>query len=175
MSKLVFDPTQLSEENKKIYEKMVAEREKLGAPFSGPYLALMNHPKLCEKIEELGRYLKFHGFLSREVYQFVVLAVAHFTQATFEWKDHIQHAIKAGVPASVIQNLQEEGISYKNFPEPYQLAANVLEFTLHWKNIPTDKQDHAIRFYGMQGFIEIVVLSGFYQLFSAINQGFNVN
>ncbi len=46
--------------------------------------------------------------------------------------------------------------------------------TLSWRNIPQSVQDEAIDIFGVEGFVELVVLSGFYQMFSGINQGFNV-
>lgn len=174
MSKLPFNPNTLNEKDKAIYDTMVAKRKSQGAPFDGPYAALMNHPELCQKIEALGYYLKFEGHLPRDVYQFVVLAVARETHATFEWEDHIKHAIAAGLSQDVIILLKAQGIS-GTFPDPYRLAAKVLTATQAWKNIPEEVQTEAISVYGMQGFIEIVVLSGFYQMFSSINQGFDIS
>lgn len=174
MSQLPFDPSKLTPQGKSIYENLVAKRKSQGAPFDGPYAALMNHPELCQKIEALGYYLKFEGHLPRDVYQFVVLTVAKETNSAFEWADHLPHAIAAGVPQNVIDTLKNQGLS-ASFPEIYQPAAAILAATLIWKNIPEDFQNKAIQAYGMYGFIEIVVLSGFYQLFSAINQGFDVD
>lgn len=174
MVKLPFDPNTLSPNDTAIYEAMVAKRKSQGAPFSGPYEALMNHPELCQKIEALGYYLKFQGHLPREVYQFVVLAVARETKAAFEWEDHIAHAVAAGVPQEVLDALKMHGVVAHPFTDPYRLAAKVLEATLFWKNIPAGVQSEALANYGICGFIEIVVLSGFYQMFSAINQGFDI-
>ena len=153
---------------------MVTRRKSQGAPFGGPYAALMNHPELCRRVEELGYYLKFEGHLRRDVYQFVVLSVARETRAEFEWVDHVQHANADGVPASVIDRLRVSGLSGDDFPDPYRLAALVLRSALPRRNIPAEVQSSAISSYGLLGFMEIVVLSGFYQMFSAINQGFGV-
>jgi 4-carboxymuconolactone decarboxylase len=174
MANLPFDPAALAPADRALYDAMVAQRAAQGAPFSGPYLALMNHPQLCQRIQDLGFYLKFEGHLARDVYQFVVLAVARQTGAAFEWSDHVGHARAAGVPDTVIAQLQERGLAGAPLPAPYGLAAQVLTHTLAWRNIPQDVQHAAITAYGMQGFVEIVVLSGFYQMFSAINQGFDV-
>lgn len=173
MAFLPFDPSELNAKDKMIYDTMVSERKKHGAPFGGPYAALMNHPELCQKIEALGGYLKFQGHLKRNIYQFVVLAVAQSTKAAFEWVDHVEHAKAAGIPDEVLTTLQKNGINTQ-YPQPYQLAAEVLKYTLTWKNIPDDLQQKAIKQFGKLGFIELVILSGFYQLFSAINQGFNI-
>lgn len=174
MAHLPFDPSQLSASDLAIYDRMAARRKAQGAGFGGPYAALMNHPQLCEKIEDLGYYLKFQGHLPREIYQFLVLGVAKYTGVAFEWIDHIEHAKAAGVPSTVVSALQSEGISHDAFPEPYGLIAQVLTATLAWKNVPQPLQDQCIQKYGVEGFVELVVLSGFYQMFSAINQGFAV-
>lgn len=174
MVKLPFNPNALSSQDKAIYEAMVTKREKQGAPFGGPYAALMNHPALCEKVEALGYYLKFQGHLPRDVYQFVVLAVAKETGAAFEWEDHQPHALEAGLPEATIEQLKLHGISKLPFLDPYRLAAEILAATLVWQNIPEKTQTQAIQEYGIYGFVEIVVLSGFYQMFSGINQGFDI-
>src|SRR5262249_57524793 len=85
-----------------LYEKMAARPKAHGEGFGGPYLALLNHPELARRIEELGLFLKFEGALSRTVYQFIVLTVAGATGADFEWHDHIAHASATGLPADVI-------------------------------------------------------------------------
>lgn len=175
MVKLPFNPDTLNGKDRALYEEMVAQRKSQEAPFGGPYAALMNHPELCQKVDALGYYLKFQGHLPREVYQFVVLSVARETKAAFEWVDHVQHALEAGVPQSIIETLREHGVSTTSFPAPYQYAAEVLNATLMWKNIPENVQANAIHSYGMHGFVEIVVLSGFYQMFSAVNEGFDIS
>lgn len=175
MVELPFDSNALNPHDKALYETMVAKRKQEGAPFGGPYAALMNHPALCEKVEALGFYLKFEGHLPREVYQFVVLAVAKATGAEFEWKDHVKHALSAGLTEEIIEALRLNGAENQQFPEPYGLVAEILTATLVWKNIPEKTQNQAIEKFGKCGFVEIVVLSGFYQMFSAINQGFNIS
>lgn len=174
MSSLPFNPNQLTTADRVLYECMATRRKEHGAPFDGPYAALMNHPQLCRRIEELGFYLKFEGHLPRNVYQFVVLSVARQTGAAFEWDDHFEHARAAGVPEQVIDMLKIQGVLKGAFPAPYQLAAQILAVTLSWENIPEEVQSAAIAAYGIEGFIELVVLSGFYQMFSTINEGFDV-
>ena len=75
----------------------------------------------------------------------------------------------------MIDALRTHGVAANDFPDPYRLAALVLQATLAWQNIPEQIQADSIRSYGLYGFVEMVVLSGFYQMFSAINQGFAVS
>jgi len=175
MAQLPFDPTKLSPSDLALYKRMVERRRAQGAGFGGPYSALMNHPELCEKIEDLGFFLKFHGRLPRDIYQFVVLCVAKSTGTAFEWIDHEEHARSAGVPSSAIDALRRNGIADPTFPAPYDFVAKALGATLAWKDVPQAVQDKCIETFGVQGFVELVVLSGFYQMFSAINQGFAIS
>lgn len=175
MVKLPFNPEILSHKERAIYEEMAAKRKNEGAPFGGPYAALMNHPELCQRIEALGFYLKFQGHLPRDVYQFVVLSVAKETNSAFEWYDHVDHAKASGVSEAVIEEVRTKGALTGEFQAPYQLAADVFKATFLWKNIPETIQTEAIQTFGILGFVELVVLSGFYQMFSAINQGLDVS
>lgn len=174
MATLPFDSAALAPADRALYDAMVARRRAQGAPFDGPYLPLMNHPQLCQRIEALGGYLKFDGHLPRDVYQFVVLGVARATGAAFEWDDHVAHARAAGVPDAVVAALAQHGPAAAGLPASYATAAAVLAHTLAWQDIPADAQAAAIARFGVEGFVEIVVLSGFYQMFAAINQGFAV-
>lgn len=175
MARLPFDPSALDAADRALYEGMVARRRGRGAPFGGPYDALMNHPEICRRVEALGFYLKFEGCLPRDVYQFVVLAVAKQTGSAFEWDDHLAHARAAGIPEEVIGLLREGGIAAGGFAPPYALVARVLAHTLVWQNLPEPVQEAAIEAFGVKGLVEIVVTSGFYQLISAVNQGFDVD
>src|SRR5215510_10887225 len=105
---LPFDPDKLGPADGAIYERLKARRAAVGAPFGGPYLALMNHPELTEKIEALGYLLKFEGALPRDIYQFTVLCVARACRAPFEWLDHVEHARQAGIPETVIENVRTD-------------------------------------------------------------------
>jgi 4-carboxymuconolactone decarboxylase len=172
MAALPFDETKLSAEDHALYAAMKAKRAAAGAPFAGPYLALMNHPHLAEKIEALGYYLKFEGRLPRNVYQYVVLRAARACDVPFVWVDHVAHAHAAGMPDQVIEAVRTRAAIA--LPEPYATAEPVVAAALAWQNIPEAAQDRAIALFGREGLVELVVLSGFYQMFAAINQGFAV-
>jgi 4-carboxymuconolactone decarboxylase len=54
------------------------------------------------------------------------------------------------------------------------LVQAILTKTMAWQVVPDDLQAHAAAEWGKRGLVEIVVLSGFYQMFAAINQGFDI-
>ena len=104
--------------------------------------------------------------------QFDATVVAHATGAGYEWQDHIAHAHAAGLPQDVIDCIGSARTAM--LPEPYALIHAILSKTTTWQPVPDDLQARAAREWGKRGLVEIVVLSGFYQMFAAINQGFDI-
>ena len=172
MSVLEMDPARFPVPARALYEQIAARRRAKGEGFGGPYLALLNHPALAERVEALGFYLKFEGVLPRVHYQFIVLSVAHATGAAFEWQDHVQHALTAGLPQNIIDGIA--GAAGTSLPHPFGLLHEILAKTLAWQPIPDPLQAQAAAEWGKDGLVEIVVVSGFYQMFAAINQGFDI-
>ena len=172
MTVLDMNAATLPADARALFETMAARRKSEGEGFGGPYVALLNHPELARRVEELGFFLKFEGTLPRTVYQFVVLTVARSTGAAFEWHDHIAHARAAGLPDDVIDCIGSDRAAA--LPRPYALVRAILARTMAWQPVPDDLQAQAVAEWGKQGLVEIVVLSGFYQMFAAINQGFDI-
>jgi 4-carboxymuconolactone decarboxylase len=161
MSVLDMNPATLPAAISALYERMAARRRAKGEGFGGPYLALLNHPALAERVEALGFYLKFEGVLPRVHYQFIVLSVARATGADFEWQDHVQHALAAGLSQDIIEGIA--GGATAALPHPFGLLRDVLSKTLAFQPIPEALQAQAAAEWGKDGLVEIVVVSGFYQ------------
>ena len=172
MTVLDMNAATLPAEARAIYEQMAARRRAQGEGFGGPYLALLNHPELARRIEELGFFLKFEGALPRTIYQFIVLTISRSTGAAYEWHDHIAHARAAGLPEAVIDCIGVANTAA--LPQPYALVQSILTNTMAWQVVPEELQAQAVAQWGKRGLVEIVVLSGFYQMFAAINQGFDI-
>ena len=172
MTVLQMDPSKLPAEARALFAEVAAKRKVRGEGFGGPYIALLNHPELARRVEELGFFLKFEGVLPRPAYQFIVLTVAHATGAAFEWHDHVEHALAAGIPRDVVDAIGTGRAGA--LPQPYALLRAILTKTMAWQPVPADLQAHAAAQWGVEGLVEIVVLSGFYQMFAAINQGFDI-
>ncbi len=97
MAFLPFDPETLTPEYRSLYEQMKSRRRAQGAPFDGPYAALMNHPELCSRIEELGFYLKFQGHLPREIYQFIAQKGDAFEVFAEAFDDRLLQNLRIGI------------------------------------------------------------------------------
>src|SRR6202163_843091 len=105
MTVLQMDPSELPAAGRALFAAGAAKRKARGEGFGGPYIALLNHPELARRVEELGFFLKFEGVLPREAYQFIVLSLARATGAAFEWRDHVEHALAAGLARDVVDRI----------------------------------------------------------------------
>jgi len=172
MTVLPMDPSKLPAAGRALLAEISAKREARGEHVGGPYIALLNHPELARHVEELGFFLKFEGVLPRPAYQFIVLSVAQATGAAYEWDDHAQHALAAGLPQEVIDSIGAGRT--ETLPHPYALLREILSKAMAWQPVLDDVQARAVTEWGADGLVEIVVVSGFYQMFAAINQGFAI-
>jgi len=116
MTVLEMDASKLPAAGRALFAAIAAKRKARGEGFGGPYIALLNHPELARRIEELGFFLKFEGVLPRPAYQFIVLTVAHATGAAFEWHDHVEHALAAGLPRDVVDAIGAGLCASRRYP-----------------------------------------------------------
>src|SRR4029450_5671481 len=117
-------------------------RKAHGEGFGGPYLALLNHPELARRIEELGFFLKFEGALPRTGYKFIVLTAARATGAEYKCNANTPPTRPAGLPADVIDCIGSSRIAA--LPQPYALVHAILEKTMAWEMLPGDLQGRAV-------------------------------
>ncbi|HEV7981410.1 MAG TPA: carboxymuconolactone decarboxylase family protein, partial [Xanthobacteraceae bacterium] len=147
MSVLEMDPAKLPAAGRALFVAITAKRKARGEGFGGPYIALFNHPELARRIEELGFFLKFEGVLPRPAYQFIVLTVAHATGAAFEWHDHVERALAAGLPRDVVDAIGSGRT--EALPQPYALMGAILAKTMAWQPVPNDLQARAAALWGV--------------------------
>lgn len=160
----------LQGEDLAVYQEMLASRQAHGTGLYGPYVALMNHPRLASRIEALGGFLKFDGVLPREIYQFAVLAFAADTGNEFEWHDHLAPAQAAGLPSSVVEALRAKA----DLPQPYADLREGMRIVMQYRSLPQDLQDRLIAAVGIQGLLELVALCGVYSLIGYVNNAFDI-
>ena len=166
------DPTATLEgEARAIYEDILARRKAKGVDHLGPYIALLNHPRLAQLIERLGYYYKFESQVPRDVYQFVVLVSAKRSDVAFEWADHIAAARAAGLSDDLIHSIETGA---RGFAAPFDMVHQLVDCAFAYRSIPSALQDAAIAKFGLHGLIEIVTLCGFYALMGVVNGCFDV-
>ena len=159
----------LSPDAQKVYDRITAKRGKIG----GPYVPLMHHPALTERVADLGEYLRFGGTLPGDLRELAILITARHVAQPFEWIMHAPVGRKEGLPAEIIEHIRARG-DLSTLPARYVRAARVVQHVLARESLPQTLQDETEQEVGITGVVELVVLAGYYQTIAAVLFAFDV-
>ncbi len=102
------DPTAtLKGADRELFEHMASARAHAeGRPQLGEvYVRMFNNPGVTAKVGALGEHLRFHGVLSDDVRELVILRYASRQGFGYEWSHHQHPAKLAGIAQDVIDAL----------------------------------------------------------------------
>lgn len=68
----------------------------------GPFVPLLRSPELMDRIQRVGEYLRFDSVLDDDLLELVILCVAREWDQDFEFGYHQPLALRAGLPADVV-------------------------------------------------------------------------
>lgn len=165
------DPTDsFTPEARQLYQQLAAKRGRI----DGMYLSLLNHPALTKHVSDLGTFLRFGaGTLPDALRELVILWMARQMGAAYEWVKHEPVAVRAGLPAAII-----EAVRTKQDPPGLdavqQAALSAAQCVLNRRSIAPEVQEALIEKLGLEGVIELVVLCGFYQMIAGVIFAFDV-
>src|SRR5689334_3456570 len=92
-------PEQMSAEQRRIYDDIVASR---GTWLNGPYAPMLHQPRLAESAQKLGEFLRYHTSLPPRLSELAILVVARHWDSDFEWHQHARIALQKEVPAATV-------------------------------------------------------------------------
>lgn len=68
----------------------------------GPFAVLLRSPELMSRVQKVGEFLRFASSLPPAVLELAILLVARRWNQGFEWGFHKPLALRAGIPAAVV-------------------------------------------------------------------------
>jgi len=158
---------QLPETQRRFYDAVQAIRRR---PVSGPFIVLMNSsPDLAARFAHLGHYFHARGqadesILSLRVRAFTSLIGSRALDAPYEWGAWVNWALEAGVP-------QETADAIRVGQPPPHLTAEEILITDFCTQLMADDHrlslatfDAALRHFGTQGLVELVVTLGYFAM-----------
>jgi 4-carboxymuconolactone decarboxylase len=137
------------------------------ARLSGPFIALLRSPDLCQRAQLLGEYLRFDSMVPHRLRELAILATARHWRQNFEWQTHAPIAQRAGLTPRLIEDLAAGR-------EPAELApdeAIVLAFCLELhvdRGVSDTTYAQAHGLLGEQGAVELCGLCGYYALLAMV-------
>ncbi len=155
-------PEDMTPAQKKVADEILAgPRKSMGGPFN----AWLRSPELADKLQAVGEHVRFHSSLPPRLSEFAILLTARAWDADYEWYAHYPLALKAGlkpeIAAAVAKGARPAGMAADE-AAVYDYMAE-LRRTRRVSD-PTYAKTHALL--GDQGVIDLVALSGYYDLVS---------
>lgn len=153
---------------------MTAEQKRVAAAIAenrkalrGPFHMLLRHPALGDRVQNVGRYLRFENTLPDAIKELAILATARHWGAQFEWAVHRGFALDVGLPASVCDAIGRGERPTGLTPEQ-QAAYDFVSELLATKAVSDPVFARAKQAFGETGVVELTVCVGYYGLIGLV-------
>jgi 4-carboxymuconolactone decarboxylase len=127
----------------------------------GPYNVMLRSPEFAARMKHLLDYLRFGSSLSTRLNEFAILIQARLWTSQVEWFAHYPIALKAGLPASVADDLKAN-IRPRNMQPDEEVVYDVCMTLTKKYEISDALFNHAKAVLGEQQLVDLVAVSGTY-------------
>jgi len=156
-----------------VLEKMTPEQRVVAdsiltgprASLVGPFNAWLRSPSLADRLQQVGKYIRFENSLPARLSEFAILITARTWTAQFEWYAHHPLAMKGGLDPKIADQLalgkrpvgmkDDEAVVYDFVTELYR-TRTVTEATFQ----------NANKALGEQGVVDLIATCGYYDIVS---------
>ena len=166
------EPTrdQLDPEARDLYDRIAQTR---GAT-RGPYVVLLHHPALCERVAALGELLRFHSGLPGADRELAILTAGREAEAPYEWAAHQPVALREGTRAEAIAVVREDRPTHDLRPRE-AVIVDTVRAIYRARGLTADQFARAAAELGRRDLIELVTLAGYYGMIAAILNAYEVD
>jgi 4-carboxymuconolactone decarboxylase len=155
-------PEQMTPAQKAVADRIVAgPRKSMGGPFN----AWLRSPELADRLQAVGEQVRFRSSLPARLNEFAILMTAREWDADYEWYAHYPLALQAGLKPAIAADLAK-GVRPRGMA-PDEAAVYDFMAELRRTRRVSDASYAAVqKLYGDQGVIDLIGLSGYYDLVS---------
>jgi len=134
----------------------------------GPFLALIHHPDLAERVQQLGEHLRFGTTLSPALTEMAILITARRWNAQYEWFAHERIARNTtDLPDHIIRAIQVGQIPDNMTPEQQAVFDFVMSAQKY--GAPSDAAyDEAFKLFGRPGILDLLCTTGYYTMIAMV-------
>ncbi len=155
-------PADMNAEQRQFYDNIVSgPRGGMG----GPFQAWIHSPNFADRAQRLGEYCRFNSALETRLSELAILITARRWTAQFEWFAHAPMALKGGLSAEVIDDLQhrrEPKFSNADEAAVYNFCTELYRDS----RVSDATYAEAKTQLGEQGVVDLVGILGYYALVS---------
>jgi 4-carboxymuconolactone decarboxylase len=131
----------------------------------GPFAAWMHAPEFGQLAQALGAHTRYHTALPPRLSEFAILCTAAIWRAQYEWFAHAPMALKAGVPAEVIEDLRS-GRRPAGAADDQQAIYDFVHELYKTRRVSEQTYKRLHGFLSDKAMVEFVGILGYYALIS---------
>jgi 4-carboxymuconolactone decarboxylase len=155
-------PEQMTPAQKAVADKIVAgPRKSMGGPFN----AWLRSPETADKLQAVGEQVRFHSSLPGRLNEFAILITAREWDADYEWYAHYPLALKAGLKPEIAADLAT-GRRPRGMAADEAAVYDFMAELRRTRRVGDANYAAMQKLYGDQGVIDLVALSGYYDMVS---------
>lgn len=133
----------------------------------GPYVPIMRSPGFMTPAQKLGEYIRFHCRLDLRLNEMAALMTARHWSQQFEFHVHTPHALKAGLPPSLIAAIAE-GRRPTEMAEDEETLYDFLTEVFATRGASDATYARTVAQFGEEGVIDILGIAGYYAMLAMI-------
>ena len=163
-------PEEMTPEQKTVHDTIIAGPR---GQVRGPLAIWLRRPELADRAQAFGQYCRYNSSLPPRLSELAILIMAKIWGSEFEWWAHKPLALKAGIPAEVVESIRTgQTPSFSNKDEAIIQA--VLLALHETRRIPDALYSEAVAVLGHDRLIDLVGLAGYYTLISMTINAFEI-
>ena len=164
------DPTNLSPEQRAIYDRLIRERGHM----RGPFAVWLRNAELCENTLKLQEMFASRVKLERRLLELMILVAARQSTAQYAWFIHEPHALKFGIAPEVVQAIRERRTPEFSRDDERLIYDITMELNTT-RTLSETNYQLGMAMFGEQVLIELVSAIGFYAMVAMTLNAFAVS
>ena len=164
------DPTNLSPEQRAIYDRLIRERGHM----RGPFAVWLRNAELCENTLKLQEMFASRVKLERRLLELMILVAARQSTAQYAWFIHEPHALKFGIAPEIVQAIRERRTPEFS-REDERLVYDITTELNTTRTLSEASFQRGMAMFGEQIMVELVSAIGFYAMVSMTLNAFAVS
>ncbi len=151
------DPQAMSVDQQRLYEEIKGPRGNVG----GPFALWIRLPQIADVANRFGNALRLDGKLDRRLFELMVLVIARYWNAQYEWFVHEPAAMKAGLDPGIAAAIRE-GREPAFQREDERIVVALTSELMRTRTVSEETYGLVLGAFGLDLFIEMITVAGFY-------------
>jgi 4-carboxymuconolactone decarboxylase len=134
----------------------------------GPFVALLHHPELADRVQQLGEHLRYGSTLPPSLIELAILVTARHWDCQYEWFAHERVArTRTDLPDAVIRAVQA-GLIPETMSDDERVVHDFAVGAVR-RGAPSDASHDAVaERFGRQGVLDLLATCGYYTMIAMV-------